>query len=515
YLWLRNPERMSKEVWDDFEALRTSSLRTARAWALKEAAMEVWEHTSPSNMRDQWGMWYDWAIRSRLEPMKAAARMVKNHLGGIIHAATERITNASAEGDRPRDPRLRHRRRGDRDLDRRRREDGPLTVTAGYRGQADPGAWGNKISVDIVYRAAGQPDVAASFDITVKYDGRQVEFWDHLPPGPGAVAKVNDEFSGSKYITIAFDPAVNGGVLVGESLTLGSGAQDSPDADALEDLCIAALGLYDTIDIQLLACPDCTTVDFAVAGTDYCALRGDCIFVTDAGDVDVSGAQAFTPTLRGNNIYGAVYWPYIRVNDPIGTSRWVPATGHVLGVMARTERERGVWKAPAGVAARVQGALDVRHHISDPAHTTLVKGSGVNAVRFISGQGIVVDSARTLSTNSLWQFINVRLLFNFVKSSLKNGLRWVVYEPNDEVLWNKVKHNAVTPFLMSLWRRGAFGPGSPEDVFSVKCDGENNPSNNVQAGILNVEVYFYPSRPAETFIITVGQQEGGPTASEG
>ncbi|PCC73783.1 phage tail sheath C-terminal domain-containing protein [Nannocystis exedens] len=393
--------------------------------------------------------------------------------------------------------------------------DGPLTVTAGYRGQADPGAWGNKISVDIVYRAAGQPDVAASFDITVKYDGRQVEFWDHLPPGPGAVAKVNDEFSGSKYITIAFDPAVNGGVLVGESLTLGSGAQDSPDADALEDLCIAALGLYDTIDIQLLACPDCTTVDFAVAGTDYCALRGDCIFVTDAGDVDVSGAQAFTPTLRGNNIYGAVYWPYIRVNDPIGTSRWVPATGHVLGVMARTERERGVWKAPAGVAARVQGALDVRHHISDPAHTTLVKGSGVNAVRFISGQGIVVDSARTLSTNSLWQFINVRLLFNFVKSSLKNGLRWVVYEPNDEVLWNKVKHNAVTPFLMSLWRRGAFGPGSPEDVFSVKCDGENNPSNNVQAGILNVEVYFYPSRPAETFIITVGQQEGGPTASEG
>ncbi|WP_096326274.1 ISL3 family transposase [Nannocystis exedens] len=118
YLWLRNPERMSKEVWDDFEALRTSSLRTARAWALKEAAMEVWEHTSPSNMRDQWGMWYDWAIRSRLEPMKAAARMVKNHLGGIIHAATERITNASAEGLNSVIQKLKYVARGFRNRDR-------------------------------------------------------------------------------------------------------------------------------------------------------------------------------------------------------------------------------------------------------------------------------------------------------------------------------------------------------------------------------------------------------------
>jgi hypothetical protein len=392
---------------------------------------------------------------------------------------------------------------------------GPLTITAGYRGQTDPGAWGNKITVAVVYRAPVAPETVGSFDLTVSFEGRQVEVWDHLPATAAAADTVNDEFSGSKYIVIAFDPAVNGGVLVDEPLTLGGGTQDDPDADALEGLCTAALPLYDTIDIQLLACPECSTADFALAGADYCELRGDCIFVSDAGDVDMAGAQAFTTTLRGNNIYGAVYWPYIRINDPIGTSRWIPATGHVLGVMARTERERGVWKAPAGVAARVQGALDVRHHISDPSHTILVKGSGVNAVRFISGQGIVIDSARTLSSSSLWQFINVRLLFNFVKSSLKSGLRWVVYEPNDEVLWNKVKHNAVTPFLMNLWRRGAFGPGSPDEVFSVQCDSANNPSDNVKLGILNVEVYFYPSRPAETFIITVGQQEGGPTASEG
>ncbi len=90
----------------------------------------------------------------------------------------------------------------------------------------------------------------------------------------------------------------------------------------------------------------------------------------------------------------------------------------------------------------------------------------------------------------LWLYVNVRLLFNFVKSSLKYGLRWVVQEPNDPTLWSKVKYNSVTPFLMGLWRRGAFGPGAPDKVFSVKVDGENNPPANIQQGIFNVEVYF-------------------------
>jgi phage tail sheath protein FI len=94
------------------------------------------------------------------------------------------------------------------------------------------------------------------------------------------------------------------------------------------------------------------------------------------------------------------------------------------------------------------------------------------------------------------------------------GLRWVVQEPNDETLWNKVKFGSVTPFLMGLWRRGAFGSGAPDEVFTVKIDAENNPPASVQQGILNIEVYFYPVRPAETIIITVGQQESGATASE-
>lgn len=99
FLWLKNPERsMSDEQWKSFESLRKSSLKTARAWALKEAAMEVWEYTAPQNQRRLWRDWYNWAIRSRLEPIKKTARMIKHHLDGILLAARENITNASAEG---------------------------------------------------------------------------------------------------------------------------------------------------------------------------------------------------------------------------------------------------------------------------------------------------------------------------------------------------------------------------------------------------------------------------------
>jgi len=233
---------------------------------------------------------------------------------------------------------------------------------------------------------------------------------------------------------------------------------------------------------------------------------------------NMGAAKDYGKKLRGNKVYGALYFPWIRVYDPLDPLgqklKFIPPTGHVLGVYARTERERGIWKAPAGNAARINGALDVQCSITDTEHTDLVKNGSVNAVRFISGQGIVIDSSRTLSTSTLWLYVNVRLLFNFVKSSLKSGLRWVVQEPNNEALWNKIKYNSVTPFLMGLWRQGAFGPGSPEQVFTVKVDAENNPDANIQQGILTVEVYFYPSRPAETIIITVGQQEGGATAGE-
>jgi uncharacterized protein len=409
-----------------------------------------------------------------------------------------------------------------------RGDDGVLSVTAGFRGQPDPGAWGNRLGI----RIAENESVADTYDLFVRLDGRDVEIWEQLnidagpgEPGRHPALRINDELAGSRYLTVAIPAAAdanpddtdgNGDADDDGFITLAGGADDNVGQPAMPGLLSAAFDRFDTFDIQLLCCPENTSDDVVNAGLTYCENRGDCLFLGHTPEEsDQAAAKAYGKGFQGQKVYGALYFPWIRVNDPLGTQRWVPPTGHVAGVFARTERERGVWKAPAGNAARVNGALDVDQNITDADHTDLVKNGSVNAIRFISGQGIVVDSSRTLSTSPLWLYVNVRLLFNFVKSSLKSGLRWVVQEPNDDRLWNKVKFNSVRPFLLGLWRRGAFGPGSPDDVFTIKIDEENNPPENIQQGIFTVEVYFYPSRPAETVIITVGQQEGGGSANEG
>ncbi|PID85209.1 MAG: hypothetical protein CSB13_09185 [Chloroflexi bacterium] len=393
-----------------------------------------------------------------------------------------------------------------------------LTVTAGYRGQTDVGVWGEDLSIIIETNA----DNSAWFDLTVNYNGSSVETWSALSMSSSdnnyVQRVINEEFSGSKYIMVTVTGATKPDDVTSPGTALTSGRDGSYASTSAEvNALAAAVDLYDLVEIQLLCCPETDDPALVTKALTHCQNEGDRMFAGHTPqNMEVSSIKsAYSGQFQGDKVYGALYFPWIQINDPIGNRKWVPPTGAILGTYARTERERGIWKAPAGDAAKLSGALDVRYHITDIDHTSLVKNASVNAVRFIPGKGIVIDSSRTLSTNPLWLYVNVRLLFNFVKSSLINGLRWVVQEPHNEALWNKVKYNSVTPFLMGLWRRGAFGPGGPSDVFTVKIDAENNPPASVQQGIFNAELYFFPSRPAETIIITVGQQEGAGSASEG
>lgn len=228
---------------------------------------------------------------------------------------------------------------------------------------------------------------------------------------------------------------------------------------------------------------------------------------------------SYAEQFQAAKVYGALYAPWIQVVDPAGAgpapTRFVPPDGHVLGIFARTDTERGIWKAPAGLQSQLRGALDVAARFTDEQHTHLVRESRVNGIRPVRGAGIVVAASRTLSTDTRWWFVNVRLLFNYVKASLRDGLRFVRQEPHTEQLRRSVRLNVVTPFLTGLWRQGAFGSDPPERVFSVKCDAENNPVSEVDQGNFRLEVYFYPVRPAETVTVVVGQQPGGGTAAEG
>jgi Bacteriophage tail sheath protein len=367
-----------------------------------------------------------------------------------------------------------------------------------------------------------------------------VETWEKLSMDPNARGfaprVVNDPFRGSGQVLLT-DVGAGGftgrdAPAPGADIRLGTATPDTPNlaraagSDGGEPTAAdyrAALNRFDTVAIQLLIVPELMTDALLAAVThaalDYCEGKGDCMYVghTPPGR-DTDGARAFGQTFRAAKVYGALYWPWITVTDPAGAgttpTRTIPPSGHVAGVYARIDQTRGVFKAPAGDEALVRGALDVEREVTDVDHTDLVKNASVNGIRPIRGTGIVIDASRTLSTDTRWLYVNVRLLFNFVKASLREGLRWVKQEPNRETLWNQIRFNTVTPFLLGLLQQGAFGPGAPEDVFTVIVGPENNPPAEIELGNLRVEIYFFPARPAETIVIVIGQQDGGATTSE-
>ncbi len=337
---------------------------------------------------------------------------------------------------------------------------------------------------------------------------------------------LNDEVRGSRYVAATDENAPGAGPAGVPAATAGfvplnPGRDGTPTANDFIGDEAAHTGFYafDPWQVQLVTC-ERTDLGIATAALAYCARRGDCAYVGAVPDGYVAGGQAETygRQLQGKNVYGALYGPWIKISDPSGVGpnpvKWIPPVGHVMGIFARIETARGIWKAPAGDEANLLGALDVEYNLSDAEHTNLVRNAGVNGIRAIPRSGIVIDSSRTLSTDNRWWYVNVRLLFNYVKSSLRDGLRWVRQEPNRDTLWSIVKFNSVVPFLMGLWRQGAFGTGTPEEVFTVVCDASNNPPDEVDKGNFKIEVYFYPSKPAETIIIIVGQQPSGATVGE-
>lgn len=339
-------------------------------------------------------------------------------------------------------------------------------------------------------------------------------------------AVVNDAALGSRYVLV-------------EDLNLNTPGADAPRTTAPADLVggtegtlptdahyvgdsAARTGLYalDTVDIQLLACPETQSQGVAGAAIAYCEGRGDAMFVgTAPRGYDRDAIKTYAGALRGRKVYGALYAPWIEIINPLDTTGnnprlTVPPVGHVLGAYARIGEARGVWKAPAGDEATLAFTLGTEFEMTDANHTDLVKEGGVNAIRAVRGAGIIVDSSRTLSTDSRWLYVGTRRLFNFVKSSLRDGLRWVPQEPHDDNLRRRVKFNVITPFLLGLWQQGAFGSDPAELVFTVRCDETNNPPAEVALGNFKVEVFFYPVKPAETIVLVVGQQEAGGAAAE-
>lgn len=209
--------------------------------------------------------------------------------------------------------------------------------------------------------------------------------------------------------------------------------------------------------------------------------------------------------------YAAFYYPWIKILDPLtGMPILVPPGGHVAGVYARVDQEKGVHKAPANEV--VNGALGLEFNITKGEQDVL-NPRGVNCIRAFPGRGILIWGARTASSDPAWKYLNVRRLFIFVEKSIELGTQWVVFEPNDEKLWARVKQT-INQFLMGVWRSGALMGTTEEEAFFVKCDRTTMTQNDIDNGRLVVLVGIAPVKPAEFVIFRIAQVAKGSEVSE-
>jgi phage tail sheath protein FI len=187
-----------------------------------------------------------------------------------------------------------------------------------------------------------------------------------------------------------------------------------------------------------------------------------------------------------------------------------PPCGIIAGVMARTDTNRGVWKAPAGLDAAINGVRELQVNLND-AENGMLNPLGINCLRFFAASGRVVWGSRTLrGADQLadeYKYIPVRRLALYIEESLYRGTQWVVFEPNDEPLWAQIRLN-VGAFMHGLFRQGAFQGQTPRDAYFVKCDKETTTQTDINLGVVNILVGFAPLKPAEFVVIKIQQMAG-------
>ena len=242
---------------------------------------------------------------------------------------------------------------------------------------------------------------------------------------------------------------------------------------------------------------------------NHCELMRDRVAILDALP-DMTPQQVNDWRMKEANYdsqYAALYYPWINVANPLAGSEGqptiikIPPSGHLAGLYARVDTERGVHKAPANEILR--GAVSLETQITK-GEQDILNPNGINCIRAFPGRGIRVWGARTLSSDPSWRYINVRRLFCMLEESVYAGMQWAVFEPNDPGLWERVKRD-ITSFLRTVWATGALFGNTPDQAFFVKCDAELNPPEARDLGQLFVEIGVSPVKPAEFVVISFSQ----------
>lgn len=276
---------------------------------------------------------------------------------------------------------------------------------------------------------------------------------------------------------------------------------------------LAALPLLDRADsFNILCVPGLRDAAALQRLQQFCVTR-PAFLIVDCAPTDTvwslgAGLAGLTDDAAMN---AAFYFPWITIADPLASNRLrhVPPCGFVAGVYARTDMNRGVWKAPAGTDA-LAGAQGVTVTLTE-LDLALLNPKGINCIRTLPARGTVVWGARTLQGDdalaSEWKYVPVRRTALFLEESIGRGVTWAGFEPNDETLWSRLR-SSVTDFMVDLFRRGAFQGTTAREAFFVKVDRETTTDEDVATGLVNIVVGFAPLRPAEFVVIKIQQVAG-------
>ncbi len=407
---------------------------------------------------------------------------------------------------------------------------GAQAVIGAYRVVAHDRAPKTKtISVEVT-DAGGDNPPDDQFKLVIKVDGKDTETYDNVTTKRGD-NNVVTRLAESKLVTI--EELASGSALakpdkgsaeltvpppepeVPETADLGA---DDYIGDAADRTGFSGLEAIDEVTIvsvpDLVAALEQGAIDLEtfqavqLAVIAHCELMGDRVAILDPPPgLNPQQVKDWRVNQAGyDSKYATLYWPYVKIFDPsTGSNKFVPPSGHMAGVWARSDQERGVHKAPANEVVR--GAITLQTQITKAEHE-LLNPVGINAIRTFPGRGVRVWGARTLSSDPAWRYVNVRRLFNYLEESILTGTQWVVFEPNDDALWARIRRT-ISAFLVNEWRRGALFGLSPDEAFFVQCDRETNPAEAIDAGQVTCRIGVAPVKPAEFVIFQLSQFSGG------
>jgi hypothetical protein len=300
-----------------------------------------------------------------------------------------------------------------------------------------------------------------------------------------------------------------------DSDLVGTDAVDPADRTGLQ-------ALKNVDEISIVAIPGRTSATVQNAVLAHCELMRYRFGVLDSvRGSDPNGAtldQVQTQRSLFDSKYGAMYYPWLVIDDPfpqnpaLAEPVKIPPSGHMIGIYARSDIERGVHKAPANEVVR--GINDLQVKVVKEQHDIL-NPRNVNVLRDFraQGRGLRAWGARAVSSDPDWRYLSVRRLFNFIEASIDRGTQWVVFEPNDYRLWNRVSQS-VSAFLTAVWRDGALMGRKPEQAFYVKCDETTMSQYDIDNGRLIMVIGIAPVKPAEFVVIRIGQWAGGSMVEE-